>query len=60
MNTESGCNLVVVDVFRLEGFHVPSRCSSHPANLIRAVSIVDVETLDMNVEVRSRPLFVML
>jgi len=56
MNMEScHCNLIVVEVLWLESFHVPTCCSSHPANFIQAVSIVDVETLDMNIKVHSRP-----
>jgi len=61
MNTESRCcNLDVVDVLRPESFHAPSRRLSHPDNLIRAVSIVDVETPDIDFEIRSRRLLVIL
>jgi len=48
--------LTLVDVLRLKGLRIPERRSSHPANLIRAVSTVDVETSDMDVEMRSRSL----
>jgi hypothetical protein len=49
-----------MDVLRLESLHIPSRRLSQPANLIRAVSIVDVETFDVDVATRSRRLLEIL
>jgi hypothetical protein len=60
MNTElRHYSLTFEDVLRLQSLHIPSRHLSQPADLIRAVSIVDTDTIDSDVTRRSRRLLVM-
>ena len=53
-------SLTVVCLLRLEILHAPSRRLSQPANLTRAVSAVDVETIDVDVAMRTRGFFIVL